>query len=283
MDVITIDSSDDNGAASVTIGKEHTAMTSALRDVLNIQSDDDASSISSDDVWKIIGLSSRAKTDDSLTTNDELAKVFQRRCGFGPSGRADESQQAFEDSSVSSSDLGFKETQFIPSNDCDESSVSSADSIWDKPGLPQRSKRIVVAPPHIDGRSISVNHPISKSDRARMSESDSNERADSNPPVVPLPIDAAWRIVLLMDHREFGCANNFLNTVQTRINKQLGGKFAEITTLPSADYMFVSRLISNATGEVMDERVLDMVIERKNVKDVCQCLISDSKSECDLF
>lgn len=266
MDVITIESSDDDGAASVIIGKEHIAMTSALRDVLNIQSDDDASSISSDDVWKIIGLSSRAKTDDSLTTNDELVKVFQRRCGFGPSGRTDESQQAFEDSS--SSDLGFKETQFIPSHDCDESSVSSADSIWDKPGLPHRSKRIVVAPPHIDGPSISV---------------DSNERADSNPPLVPLPIDGAWRIVLLMDHREFGCANKFLNTVQTRINKQLGGKFAEITTLPSADYMFVSRLISNATGEVMDERVLDMVIERKNVKDVCQCLISDSKSECDLF
>jgi hypothetical protein len=36
----------------------------------------------------------------------------------------------------------------------------------------------------------------------------------------------------------------------------------------------------NATGEVIDERVLDMVIERKNVKDVCQCLISGSKSEC---
>ena len=80
-----------------------------------------------------------------------------------------------------------------------------------------------------------------------------------------------------MDHREFGCANNFLSTVEKKINN--GGNHAEITTLPSADYLFVARLISDSTGEVMDERVLDMVIERKNVQDACQCLIADSKSE----
>jgi ERCC4-type nuclease len=65
--------------------------------------------------------------------------------------------------------------------------------------------------------------------------------------------------------------------VEKRINAHFGGVFSEITTLPSADYLYVARLISDSTGEIMDERVLDMVIERKNVQDVCQCLITDSK------
>jgi ERCC4-type nuclease len=97
------------------------------------------------------------------------------------------------------------------------------------------------------------------------------------PPEVPLPVDATWRIVLLMDHREFGCANNFLQTVEKKINRHFGCHSAEITTLPSADYLYVARLTSNSTGEVKDERVLDMVIERKNVADACQCLITNSK------
>ena len=100
------------------------------------------------------------------------------------------------------------------------------------------------------------------------------------PPELPIPTNAKWQIVLLMDHREFGCANNFLQSVETQINSHFGGKHAEITTLPSADYLYVARLIStdhHNSGEILDERVLDMVIERKAVQDVCQCLITDSK------
>ena len=100
------------------------------------------------------------------------------------------------------------------------------------------------------------------------------------PPEVPIPDNATWQIVLLMDHREFGCANNFLQTVETKINEHFGCKYSEITTLPSADYLYVARLISNddTTGnKILDERVLDMVIERKNVSDACSCLIATSK------
>ena len=99
-------------------------------------------------------------------------------------------------------------------------------------------------------------------------------------PELPIPTNAKWKIVLLMDHREFGCANNFLESVETQINSHFGGKHAEITTLPSADYLYVARLISTDhrnSGEILDERVLDMVIERKAVQDVCQCLITNSK------
>jgi len=96
-----------------------------------------------------------------------------------------------------------------------------------------------------------------------------------------IPSNATWHIVLLMDHREFGCANNFLQTVEKKINEHFGGgdiPSAEITTLASADYLFVARLISNGTKKkVLDERVLDMVIERKNVADACSCLIAQSK------
>ena len=160
-----------------------------------------------------------------------------------------------------------KETPIIPPSDSDDSSISSADSIWDKAGLPSRSKGDGAAAPRID-------LPLANGNDLEISV---NQCVDSLPPEVPLPTGGKWRIVLLMDHREFGCANNFLSTVEKKINN--GGNHAEITTLPSADYMFVARLISDSTGEVMDERVLDMVIERKNVQDACQCLIADSKSE----
>jgi len=41
--------------------------------------------------------------------------------------------------------------------------------------------------------------------------------------------------------------------------------------------MFVARLISNTTGEITDERVLDMIIERKHIQDLAACLIAPSK------
>ena len=474
MDVITIDSSDEEEAAADTDGKERIMVTSTLRRTLSTQSDDDNSSISSDDIWKTIGLSSRPKKDDSGADNDALLGNFKGRCIISPSegGKGLQKATQFEhssvhtvcnvlcvtapsrksketpiippsdsdDSSISSADSIWdkaglpsrskgdgaaatrthltldngndleisvnptapksdhvnvsecakdsssvssakfgvsedlcvtapsrksKETSIIPLSDSDDSSISSADSIWDKAGLPPKSKGDSAAAPRIDlpldndnNVEISVNPTAPKSDHVRVNEwakdsssvssakfgvsedlcvtapsrksketsiiplSDSddssissadsiwdkaglpprskgdgaaaprtyfpldsdndskisaNQCVDSLPPEVPLPVGGTWRIVLLMDHREFGCANNFLSTVEKKINN--GGNHAEITTLPSADYLFVARLISDSTGEVMDERVLDMVIERKNVQDACQCLIADSKSE----
>jgi len=99
-----------------------------------------------------------------------------------------------------------------------------------------------------------------------------------------------WKVVLLMDHREFGLTNptkmNYLQSVQSKINIKFGTGSAEIVALPSADYLFVARLISHDNGQVIDERVFDMIIERKDVNDLAQGLIIDSKSEficCLLF
>lgn len=99
--------------------------------------------------------------------------------------------------------------------------------------------------------------------------------------------DHEYRVILLMDHREFGCRNqettNFLNMVETRINKyfndnyRLNGKSCEILSLKAADYMFVARKISRSTGQVVEERVFDLIIERKDVGDLAKCIIDDSK------
>jgi hypothetical protein len=113
------------------------------------------------------------------------------------------------------------------------------------------------------------------------------QTAEPLPPEVPLPVGATWRCALLMDHREFGCKpnSNFLPEVKRAINRHFGGRYdsADICALDSADYLFVARLISDTTGEIMDERVLDTVIERKNIEDLSQCLILDSKSELFCF
>ena len=43
--------------------------------------------------------------------------------------------------------------------------------------------------------------------------------------------------------------------------------------------MFVARLVSKADNEtILDERVLDFIVERKDVNDLCSCLIQPSKS-----
>ena len=198
-------------------------------------------------------------------------------------------------------------------DDDDDSSASSDDSIWNEKGLPsttlkRKSAEISIAvdlptnetktsvgceprqdsqqrsalPNHADNTVQNTTNEIITSSKKKYITQDSVEIDDPDeeplPPEVPLNKDGNWRIVLLMDHREFGCRkDNFLPTVEKNINNHFGGKYSEITTLPSADFLFVARLISKITGEVMDERVLDLVIERKNVEDLSQCLIEASK------
>ncbi len=100
--------------------------------------------------------------------------------------------------------------------------------------------------------------------------------------------DHEYRVVLLMDHREFGLArskkanDNFLKVSETRINnyfneRGINGKSCEILSLKAADYMFVARKISKSTGQVVEERIFDLIIERKDVGDLASCLINDSK------
>ena len=159
----------------------------------------------------------------------------------------------------------------------DDSSVSSDDSILKATGFERRKHPIHS---YYDFCKYYPNNMKRDATADRDNGKPSRNRTIHLPSEMPLPNNAEWSIVLLMDHREFGCSNNFLSTVETQINNYFGGKHAEITTLPSADYLYVARLISTAkenAGEILEERVLDLLIERKAVQDVCQCLITDSK------
>ena len=162
----------------------------------------------------------------------------------------------------------------------DNSSVSSDDSIWDEPGLKSSSR----------SRKTSNGDILKSGDELEVVVGggyENNNVEVVQQPHAPTAVDAwlgTWKVVMLMDHREFSCKNigkgNFLQTLEKKVNNHFGGNEAhcEITTLPSADYMFVARLISHE-GNVIDERVLDMIIERKDVNDLCQCIVLDSKGE----
>ena len=93
--------------------------------------------------------------------------------------------------------------------------------------------------------------------------------------------DHEYRVMLLMDHREFGQrtreVRNYLHEVESRINRRFNGTYCEILSLKAADYMFVARKISRATGQVVEERLFDLIIERKDVGDLASCLINKSK------
>mmetsp|Transcript_27491 Transcript_27491/g.43237 ORF Transcript_27491/g.43237 Transcript_27491/m.43237 type:complete len:620 (-) Transcript_27491:1653-3512(-) len=120
------------------------------------------------------------------------------------------------------------------------------------------------------------------------SSANNNNSTPSRPEIIASNInndddDYEYRVILLMDHREFGLGrakngnNNFLKISETRINRHFNGKSCEILSLKAADYMFVARKISKLTGQVVDERLFDLIIERKDVGDLASCLIIDSK------
>jgi ERCC4-type nuclease len=100
-------------------------------------------------------------------------------------------------------------------------------------------------------------------------------------------MDHQWKIVILMDHREFlHSKNEFAPRAQAKINNHFKGKhpidsinptYCERCHVISGDYMFVARKFNQA-GEVIDERVLDLVVERKSVDDLQGCLIKKSKT-----
>mmetsp|Transcript_15855 Transcript_15855/g.34301 ORF Transcript_15855/g.34301 Transcript_15855/m.34301 type:complete len:836 (-) Transcript_15855:98-2605(-) len=186
-------------------------------------------------------------------------------------------------------------TQETNQSDASDSSVSSADSIWDKIVLPSK-------PTKGGDASIKGDVPLDSDDEleivggpgnvvhkkrydtkggCRPEVDGVNDYCESENPAAT--VDAYlgnWKIMLLMDLREFGqhkSGSDFLKEVEKKINNHFGGIHCEKQTLPSADYMFVARLISNTNGEVIDERVLDLVIERKDVNDLQTCLTNPSK------
>lgn len=101
--------------------------------------------------------------------------------------------------------------------------------------------------------------------------------------------DYEYRVMLLMDHREFGLRKNDakvhqnqLKEFERQINNVFNGTYCEIVALKSADYQFVVRKISKATGQVVDTRLLELIIERKDVGDLASCLINESKTHAPL-
>ena len=231
--------------------------------------------------------------------DDDAAALSRNNATQQPRGTTQQSGDDDDDSSASSSDSILEES--LSSKPKAKANVPSAKS----KGEPTLGKRAPIA---LDGTSEDELEiaGVDNDDGCKMGGVDDIAATNSHaqkkrkvdkapprkrvvqtaeplPPEVPLPVGATWRCALLMDHREFGCKpnSNFLPEVKRAINRHFGGRYdaADICALDSADYLFVARLISDTTGEIMDERVLDTVIERKNIEDLSQCLILDSKSE----
>jgi ERCC4-type nuclease len=100
-------------------------------------------------------------------------------------------------------------------------------------------------------------------------------------------LDYDWKVILLMDRREFN-NTGFIDEAKEKIDSFFHGTspldrngtyplYCESLHLSSADYMFVARKINMRTGRVLEERVLDLIVERKNINDLAQCLILPSK------
>jgi ERCC4-type nuclease len=161
-----------------------------------------------------------------------------------------------------SRDVGSQDTIDIQSASSDD---DSADSIWDKGGFTSISS------------SKECWAALSKDIHLLSNVEDETNANDEYENIEALIGD--WKVMLLMDHREFGQAKgkiDFLKVVENKINRQFGGVHCEQVHLPAADYLYVARLYSD-NGNVIDERVLDLVIERKDVNDLQACLTTDGK------
>lgn len=181
----------------------------------------------------------------------------------------------------------------------DDGSVSSADSIWDKAGLSSMptscgaaaSGRLDSRRAAIKGANNAAYDAVNEDEARHLREPDdeTNKSAGYENPTPTCTVDAwigKWKVMLLMDFREFSDKSgktDFLQVVENKVNRHFGDVHCEKLHLPSADYIYVARLISNATGEVIDERVFDLIIERKDLNDLQNCLTIPSKSECIIF
>lgn len=174
-------------------------------------------------------------------------------------------------------------TTFIPTstlhtNDTGYHSDDSVSIIWDA-----KEKRSKKKKNSQDSERRNI-HDQSSDNYARAAHLLPLQALRKVPPTKAQPLTSSlpnvggtWRVVLLMDHREFGNSTDFLQETKAKINKHFGDTYADIDTLPSADYMFVARLISDSTGHILQERVLDMVIERKDICDLTQACVTQSK------
>ena len=115
-------------------------------------------------------------------------------------------------------------TQDTKSQDDDEdedgASVDSCDSIWDKPGL--QSSKNPSKTSNAQMKSDDVNSDDEELEVIKVGTIPELTPAHTPPPPPPTStVDAflgEWKVMILMDHREFGCKDvkksNFLNNVE---------------------------------------------------------------------
>lgn len=113
-------------------------------------------------------------------------------------------------------------TQDTKSQDDDEdedcASVDSCDSIWDKPGLQSSKKPSKTYNNAL--KSDDVNSDEEELEVIKVGTIPASTNAHTPPPPTST-VDAflgEWKVMILMDHREFGCKDvkksNFLNNVE---------------------------------------------------------------------
>ena len=118
--------------------------------------------------------------------------------------------------------LVTQDTKSQDDDDEDGASVDSCDSIWDKPGL-QSSKKPIKTNNAL--KSDDVNSDEEELEVIKVGTIPTTTNASTHPAhTLPPPtstVDAflgEWKVMLLMDHREFGCKDvkksNFLNNVE---------------------------------------------------------------------
>ena len=269
-------------------------------DIINIESSDeeDTSPVISTDLVKPPSPSTHKPISKLITQPSTLTNYDDDDCSVSSNDSIWDKQGL---TAVKSSTVDNNIKSDIPANDSSDDELEVIKGVSTKVHQPNDSNKVHQLKSNnttTNDNNINDNEDNQLKEAIRLSLLDKQQQQQkpssipntattkSNTPQQQPTVDSylgTWKVVLLMDHREFGIRDpakmNYLQSVQSKINIKFGSGSAEIVALPSADYLFVARLISHDNGQVIDERVFDMIIERKDVNDLSQGLIIDSKSE----
>ncbi|EJK50298.1 hypothetical protein THAOC_30748, partial [Thalassiosira oceanica] len=202
----------------------------------------------------------------------------------------------------SDDDTPLRRPSAAASADSDDSSVSSLDSILDKPSIFKTKAAESTAKANRLATSAGSSAGIRRSNdgkadgkangKAGKSKSTTNTKTKSNMtdaadgPEKKKPKKPRAAPKCQFYNRAFEESRMLSDALLPGDNRLYEYEAASNSSCDSylgtwkcADYMFVARLISKADNEtILDERVLDLIVERKDVNDLCSCLILPSKS-----
>ena len=275
MDIINIESSDEEDTSPVSAGlfkppspSAHKPISKLITQPSTLTNDNDDYSVSSNDsIWDKQGLTAKSSTvgnntKSDMPANDSSDEELEVIRGVNTYTKVHQPTSGDDSNKVHQRKSTHLTTNDININDMEDTQLKEAI------------------------RLSLLEEQQQQQQQQQKPSSIPNTATTTSLRQQPNSVDAylgTWKVVLLMDHREFGMRDpakmNYLTSVQSKINNKFGSGSAEIVALPSADYLFVARLISHDNGQVIDERVFDMIIERKDVNDLAQGLIIDSKSE----